>query len=157
MSKKTNKLNSIISSDYDFKKLKIKAIDLDDLTILSSLCQDGIFSVDEIAYLKEEKKLVATFSRFCWELKNIPDYDKKVHFRVVSGLQIHNVLKINYNNFENINDNNFLNLLSIRYNNNYISFNFSLNSSIDIKVKKINILLDDFDIPWPTVKKPMHK
>ena len=92
----------MISSDYDFKKLKIKAIDSDDLTILSSLCQDGIFSVDEIVYLKEEKKLIATFSRFCWELKNTLDYGKQVHFRVVTGLQIHNVVNINYKNFVSI-------------------------------------------------------
>ena len=104
--KKNKKLNSIISSDYDFKKLKIKAIDSDDLTILSSLCQDGIFSVDEIVYLKEEKKLIATFSRFCWELKNTLDYGKQVHFRVVTGLQIHNVININYKNFEKIIPNN---------------------------------------------------
>ena len=157
MDKKINTLNSIISSDYNFKKLKIKAIDQKDLSILSSLCQDGIFSVDEIAYLKEEKKLVATFTRFCWELKNSPGYKKNVHFRVVSGLQIDNVLKINYNNIWDINNNDFFNLLSITYKNNYITFNFSLNGSIDIKVKNINILLDDLDIPWPTVKKPMHK
>jgi len=154
LNKNKIKLSPIISKDYDFKKLKIKAIDQDDLKILSSLCQDSIFSIDEIVYLKEEKKLVATFSRFCWELNNSKDYDKKVNFRVVSGIQIHNVLKINYNNFEN---NNFFNLLSITYKSNYISFNFSLNSSINIKVKTINILLDDLDIPWPTVKKPMHK
>ena len=157
MNKKISKLNSIISSDYDFKKLKIKAISRGDLTILSSLCQDGIFSVDEIVYIKDENKLVTTFSRFCWELKNISDYNKKVHFRVVSGLQINDVLKINYNNFNNINNDNFFNLLSISYNYNCISFNFSLNSSIDIKVKKINILLDDIDLPWPTIKKPIHK
>ena len=157
MNKKNKKLNSIISSDYDFKKLKIKAIDSDDLTILSSLCQDGIFSVDEIVYLKEEKKLIATFSRFCWELKNTLDYGKQVHFRVVTGLQIHNVININYKNFEKIKNNDFFNLLSITHKSNLITLNFSLNSSISVKVKKIKILLDDLDIPWPTVKKPIHK
>ena len=52
--------------EYDFKKLKLKFLDKDEIKIFSALCQDGIFSTDEIVYNKIDKVLVATFSRFCW-------------------------------------------------------------------------------------------
>ena len=35
-------------NEYDFKKLKIKFLDKDEIKIFSTLCQDGIFSIDEI-------------------------------------------------------------------------------------------------------------
>ena len=54
--------------EYDFKKLKLKFLDKDEIKIFSTLCQDGIFSINEIVYNKNEKVLIATFSRFCWEL-----------------------------------------------------------------------------------------
>ena len=34
--------------EYDFKKLKLKFLDKDEIKIFSTLCQDGIFSIDEI-------------------------------------------------------------------------------------------------------------
>ena len=55
-------------NEYDFKKLKIKFLDKDEIKIFSTLCQDGIFSIDEIIYNNSDKILIATFSRFCWEL-----------------------------------------------------------------------------------------
>ena len=33
-------------NEYDFKKLKIKFLDKDEIKIFSTLCQDGIFSID---------------------------------------------------------------------------------------------------------------
>ena len=63
-----NKNISDHPNEYDFKKLKLKFLDKDDIKIFSTLCQDGIFSIDEIIYNQSDKMLLATFSRFCWEL-----------------------------------------------------------------------------------------
>ena len=40
---------------------------------------------------------------------------------------------------------------------NEITLNFSLDVTIKLFVEKIEIYLDDLDMPWPTGKKPMHK
>ena len=87
--------------EYDFQKLKLKFSDKDEIKIFSALCQDGIFSIDEIIYNKSDKVLIATFSRFCWEFveKKIKD---KTFYRVVSGIRICNVNKINYVNKDKI-------------------------------------------------------
>ena len=143
-------------NEYDFKKLKLKFCEKDEIKIFSSLCQDSIFSIDEIIHNKSDKMLIATFSRFCWEFTE-KMLNSKTFYRVVSGIRIYNVTDIRYDNFDNIGSSKFINLLSVDYYHNEITLNFSLNLTIKIKVEKIKILLDDLDMPWPTVKKPMHK
>ena len=151
---KKHGLIPIISNEYGFKKLRIKAKDNEDLEILSSLCQDGIFSVDEMTYIKNNFRFIATFSRFCWEFEDSKYFDKKVNFRIVSGLQINNALGVDYINFSE--KKTFLNLLSISFKKKFLTLNFSLDMFIKIKISDLNILLDDIDLPWPTYKKPIH-
>ena len=150
------KNNSDHLNEYDFKKLKLKFLDKDEIKIFSTLCQDGIFSVDEIIYNKSDKVLIATFSRFCWESveKNIKD---KTFYRVVSGIRIFNVNKINYVNKDKIDTSKFINLLSVDNQENEIILNFSSDITVKLLTEKIEIYLDDLDMPWPTGKKPMHK
>ena len=147
----SNQLN-----EYDFQKLKLKFLDKDEIKIFSTLCQDGIFSIDEIIYNKSDKILIATFSRFCWEFveKKIKN---KTFYRVVSGLRICHVDDISYINIDKIDSSMFINLLSVDFNENQIILNFSSDLTIKLQVEKIKIFLDDLDMPWPTVKKPMHK
>ena len=45
-------------NEYNFKKLKIKFLEKDEIKIFSTLCQDGIFSVDEIIYNKKIAKQI---------------------------------------------------------------------------------------------------
>ena len=143
-------------NEYDFKKLKLKFLDKEEIKIFSSLCQDGIFSRDEIIYNKIDKVLIATFSRFCWECveKKIND---KTFYRVVSGIRICNVNTINYVNKDKIISSKFINLLSVDSHKNEIVLNFSSDITIKIFTEKIEIYLDDLDMPWPTGKKPLHK
>ena len=143
-------------NEYDFKKLKLKFLDKDEIKIFSTLCQDGIFSIDEIIYNKSDKVLIATFSRFCWEFVE-RKIKGKTFYRVVSGIRICNVNKINYSNKDKINSSKFINLLSVENPENEIILNFSSDITIKLLVKKIEVYLDDLDMPWPTGKKPMHK
>ena len=150
------KNNSDHLNEYDFKKLKLKFLDKDEINIFSTLCQDGIFSIEEIIFNQTDKILLATFSRFCWEI--VEKKNKNASFyRVVSGIRICNVHKINYVNKDNIDTSKFINLLSVDYNENEIKLNFSSDVTIKLLVEKIEIFLDDLDMPWPTGKKPMHK
>ena len=136
------------------KKIRLALSSNEELKILSSLCQDAIVSREEFFFDKKKNLFVATFSRFCWE-KEETKHNKKLNYRVVSGLQIKNVNKITYKNFKSKIP--FLNLLAISYDNSKITLNFSMSVEIILCCKKIDILLEDFDIPWPTKLKPKHK
>ena len=75
-------------------KIRINALNNDDLKIFSFLCQDAIISREEIFYDKTKKMFVVTLTRYCWEKQKFND--KNVNYRVVTGLQIRNVENVEY-------------------------------------------------------------
>ena len=137
------------------KKIKLAASKDDDLNIISYLCQDAILSKEEFFFDKEKKIFVATLSRYCWEKESSKSIKKdKIFYRVVCGLQIKNVNAINYKNYNT--NRPFLNLLAITYKENQIFLHFSESVEIILSCKKISLLIEDIDIPWPTKLKPNH-
>ena len=135
------------------KKIRLNALNNDDLKIFSFLCQDAIISKEEIFYDKTKNLFVATLTRYCWEQQGIDD--NNINFRVVSGLQIKNVTNVEYINFKFKKP--FYNLLAITREKANIVLNLSMSSKIKLNCKKINMIIEDIDIPWPTKLKPLHK
>ena len=134
-------------------KIRLNAFNNDDLEIFSFLCQDAIISKEEIFYDKAKKMFVATLTRFCWEQQKLNN--KNINYRVITGLQIRNVKKVEYINFKLKIP--FYNLLAITYEKENIILNLSMSSKIKLNCKKINAIIEDIDIPWPTKLKPLHK
>ena len=134
-------------------KIRINALNNDDLKIFSFLCQDAIISKEEIFYDKTKKMFVATLTRYCWEHQK--SNDKNINYRVVTGLQIKNVNNVEYINFKS--KISFYNLLAITYEKANIFLVLSMSSKIKLNCKKINATIEDIDIPWPTKLKPLHK
>ena len=135
------------------KKIRLNALNRDDLEIFSFLCQDAIISKEEVFYDKTKKIFFATLTRYCWEQQELNDKD--INFRVITGLQIRNV-----NNVEYINNRfkiSFYNLLAITYEQANIILNLSNSAKIKLDCKNINATIEDIDIPWPTKLKPQHK
>ena len=134
-------------------KIRLNALNNDDLKIFSFLCQDAIISKEEIFYDKTKKMFVATLTRYCWEQQKLNDKD--INYRVVTGLQIRNVNNVEYINFKS--KMSFYNLLAITYEKANIILNLSMSSKIKLDCRKINATIEDIDIPWPTKLKPLHK
>ena len=134
-------------------KIRLNALNNDDLKIFSFLCQDAIISREEFFYDKTKKMFVATLTRYCWEQQKLND--KNISYRVVTGLQIRNVENVEYINFKT--EIPFHNLLAITYEKEKVILNLSMSSKIKLNCKKINAIMEDIDIPWPTKLKPFHK
>ena len=133
-------------------KIRLNAINNDDLKVFSFLCQDAIISNEEIFYDKTKKLFVVTLTRYCWEQQEL--IDKSINYRVVTGLQIKNVNDVEYINFKS--KESFYNLLAITYEKENIFLNLSMSSKIKLNCKQINATIEDIDIPWPTKLKPKH-
>ena len=134
------------------KKIQLNASNKDDLKVFSFLCQDAIFNKDEFFYDRTKNSFVAMLTRFCWEREKLNN--KKISFRVVSGLQIKSVNNVEFVNFKS--KISFYNLLTITSNENSILLNFSMSAKIKLDCKEINAIIEDIDIPWPTKLKPQH-
>ena len=134
-------------------KIRLNASNNDDLKIFSFLCQDAIISKEEFFYDEKKRMFVATLTRYCWEKQELND--KNINYRVVTGLQIKNVDNVEYINFKS--KISFYNLLAITYEKANIILNLSMSSKIKLDCNKINAVIEDIDIPWPTKLKPLHK
>ena len=134
-------------------KIRLNALNNDDLKIFSFLCQDAIIAKEEIFYDKTQKIFIATLTRYCWEQQELKD--KNISYRVITGLQIKNVNNVEYINFKS--KISFYNLLAITYDKVNIILNLSMSSKIKLDCTKINATIEDIDIPWPTKLKPLHK
>ena len=137
------------------EKIKLTASTKKDLNIISYLCQDAIFSKEELFFDKEKKLFIATFSRYCWEKDDAQsNKEDQLYYRVVCGLQIKNVSAINYKKYSN--NLPFLNLLAITNKKNKIFLHFSKSIEIMLNYEKMSVLIEDIDVPWPTKLKPKH-
>ena len=133
-------------------QIRLTASKIIDLKVFSYLCQDAILSKDEFFFDEGKQIFIATLSRYCWEKEE--RNNDSVSYRVISGLQIKSVESISYNSLNS--DIPFLNLLAISYKNKNITLHFSMSTEIILKCKKIDALLEDIDLPWPTKLKPEH-
>jgi len=136
-------------------KIKLNAFTNVDLKILSYLCQDAILSSEEFFFDKDQDLFIATFSRFCWEKEKNINTESNVNYRVISGIQIKHVKKISYKKLNSSIP--FLNLLAISYKSKKITLHFSSSIDFVLECDKIEVYLEDIDIPWPTKLKPEHK
>ena len=136
-------------------KIKLNAFTNDDLKILSYLCQDAILSNEEFFFDKDQDLFIATFSRYCWEKEKKNNTESNINYRVISGLQIKHVKKISYKKLNSSIP--FLNLLAISYKSKKITLHFSSSIEFVLECDKIEVYLEDIDIPWPTKLKPEHK
>ena len=134
-------------------EIRLTASNIKDLKVFSYLCQDAILSKDEFFFDEGKQIFIATLSRYCWEKEEINN--NCISYRVISGLQIKSVESISYNSLNS--DIPFLNLLAISYKNKKITLHFSMSVEIILNCKKINALLEDIDLPWPTKLKPEHQ
>ena len=133
--------------------IRLTAFNIKDLKVFSYLCQDAILSKDEFFFDEGKQIFIATLSRYCWEKEG--KNNNSSSYRVISGLQIKSVESIYYNSLNS--DISFLNLLAISYKNKKITLHFSMSIEIILNCKKIDALLEDIDLPWPTKLKPKHQ
>ena len=134
-------------------QIRLSASNIKDLKVFSYLCQDAILSKDEFFFDEGKQIFIASLSRYCWEKEG--KNNNSSSYRVISGLQIKSVESIYYNSLNS--DISFLNLLAISYKNKKITLHFSMSIEIILNCKKINALLEDIDLPWPTKLKPKHQ
>ena len=65
------------------EKLKLSALDADDLSVISAAIQDSLVAVRDCVYFAGEKRFVLLLNRFCWE--DDPG-DETRHWRTHSAL-----------------------------------------------------------------------
>jgi len=133
--------------------LKLRAIDADDLAVISTILQDALVPVAEMAYLPEERRFVLVLNRFRWEPQ---ESQRDLYQRTLTGLCVNGVSRVQRRGFSPTDGERILVLLAIRTDGATIYLDFSGGSSIRLDTSTIDCRLDDMGEPWPTQWRPRH-
>ena len=103
-------------------KMKLDAIDTEELKIIATVLQDGLIEVSDVKYLPSIRTFIVMITRFMWEEKIV----NKTNNRTKAVLVFEDVLAVHSRNIDQMNKTKVLELLT---------FNFYYNKSKNIEIE----------------------
>ena len=135
-------------------KLKLSALDADDLGVISAAVQDALVAVRDCAYLKGEKRFVLLLNRFQWEADPAV---KAAHSRTHSALVFNEVTAVRHHQIPLDEPDRMLELLAVTLENDgSVALRFASGRAIRLEIGRLTCHLGDVGEPWPTPWKPAH-
>ena len=135
-------------------KLKLSALDADDLGVISAAVQDALVAVRDCAYFKHEKRFVLLLNRFQWEAD--PSIDS-AHSRTHSALVFNEVTGVRHHDIPLGEPDRMLELLAVTLENDgSVALRFASGRAIRLEIGRLACHLGDVGEPWPTPWKPAH-
>ena len=135
-------------------KLKLSALDADDLGVISAAVQDSLVAVRDCAYFAGEKRFVLLLNRFRWEAD--PGVESR-YWRTHSALVFNGVNKVHHHAIPLQEPDRVLELLSVTAENERsVTLGFAAGRAIRLEIDRLACHLGDVGEPWPTPWKPAH-
>ncbi|MDF1750477.1 MAG: DUF2948 family protein [Alphaproteobacteria bacterium] len=132
--------------------LRLRAFDLEDLGVVSSMVQDALVPGRDIKYMADEQSFLLALNRFQWESAgDLPPYS-----RSHAGLRFDHVTHVARRGFGPEAQDKIFALLAIAYHDNTVMLTFSGNAAIRLTVSKLAVGIKDLGTSWPTQWKPGH-
>ncbi|MFN4283911.1 MAG: DUF2948 family protein [Alphaproteobacteria bacterium] len=142
------------------QKLRLKAVDGEDLAVLSAFLQDALVAVGDIAYRPEERRFLLVANRFRWEAMPCEEEselgDGDCFERVHSGLRFENVAAVKSRGLDALDAAQLLELLAIEAEQGAYTLVFAGDVAIRVEVAAPLCFLEDIGEPWPTKWRPKH-
>lgn len=135
-------------------KLKLSALDADDLGVISAAVQDALVAVRDCAYFKHEKRFVLLLNRFQWEADPAVE---AAHSRTHSALVFNEVTAVRHHQIPLDEPDRMLELLAVTLENDgSVALRFASGRAIRLEIGRLACHLGDVGEPWPTPWKPAH-
>jgi len=140
-------------------RLKLQAIDEEDLAVLSAHVQDAILKVGDITYLPKEKRFAIAMNRFGWE---VDGDDEETHQRRRSALVFDRVTAAQCCHLNRDRRDVVLELLAVSFEPTdapagYVTLHFAGGAMLRIEVECIEARLADLGPAWATGARPSHE
>ncbi len=141
-------------------RLKLIALDEEDLEVVSSHLQDAVVLVGEMAYQPSRKRFAAVLNRFNWE-KALAGDKAEANERRRTTLRFERVLGAQLKSLKPSASDRVLSLLALRFEpsehpGGYVTLTFSGGASIRLQVECIEAELTDLGPAWTTRSRPQH-
>lgn len=145
------------------KPLRLKAMDGEDLTVLSSLAQDAVFPASEMKWDRKARRFALLINRFRWEDAPNAKIGKRQVERVQAVLSIEDVMAVQTQGVSSGDADTIHALLSVTFEagddgTGRVILTLSGDGAIAIDVEALEIMLRDVTRPYiaPSRKVPQH-
>jgi hypothetical protein len=145
-------------------RLKLSAVDREDLQVIAALLQDALVAVVDMRFLPEEKSFVLVANRFRWEnCKDTPEaaldpglVDCSAYERVNCGLAFLGVERVRRRALDMNDRARILELLDLESEPGALTLVFAGGAAIRLEGDNVTCRLGDVGEPWPTPWRPKH-
>jgi len=136
------------------EKLKLSALDADDLGVISAAVQDALVAVRDCAWFKDERRFVLLLNRFRWEADPTVD---TAYSRTHSALVFNEVTAVHHHKIPLQDPDRVLELLAVGLESpDSVVLRFAADRAIRLEIDRLACHLGDVGEPWPTPWKPAH-
>jgi len=143
--------------------LRLRALDADDLAVISSLVQDAVFPASEMRWQAKERRFAILLNRFRWEDADRAVKRRRNFERVQSVLVIEDVLKVQSQGVPQGDGDMVMSLLSMSWvagedGTGRLLLSLAGDGEIALDVEALEVLLKDVTRPYiaPSGKAPAH-
>lgn len=136
--------------------LNLIAFDRDDLTVLSSLLQDGVTALADMHYDAETGRFIVMLNRYKWEEKR--RFWRPRGSRVRAVLQINQVRAIQRKLIDDAKPQGLMTLLALDADAeaNHLTLQFSGGGAIRLSVDSLDLIFKDIGDSYDAVRRPNH-
>lgn len=139
-------------------KLKLYALDQEDLDVLSAHLQDAVLRIRDMAYLPDQRRFALVVNRFDWADQAEKAEEKH---RRRAALHFERVNAVRRRKLRQDSPDGVLNLLAIRFSESEapagtIDLVFSADAAIRLEVECLEASLSDLGPAWSTEAVPAH-
>ena len=145
------------------KPLRLKALDADDLAVLSGLVQDAVFPATEITWDRKARRFAVLLNRFRWEDAPKAEARRRDYERVQSVLVIEDALKVQSQGIDPKDADVVLSLLSVAFaagedGAGHVELTLAGDGALRVEVEALEVVLKDVTRPYvaPSKAKPGH-
>ncbi|MFT5800181.1 MAG: hypothetical protein ACI84R_004264 [Candidatus Azotimanducaceae bacterium] len=145
------------------RPLRLKALDSDDLAVMSSLTQDAVFPASEMRWDRKARRFALLLNRFRWEDAPNAKIGKRAVERVQAVMSIEDVMSVKSQGVQAGDADMIMSLLSVSFEPSTdgmgrVLLTLSGDGAIAIEVEALEIMLADVTRPYiaPSKSVPQH-
>jgi len=141
-------------------RLKLMALDEEDLAIVSAHVQDAVLKVSDLVYLPKEKRFAVGMNRFIWE-KALDD-KRQDYERRRAALTFDRVKSVKATRIRRDRPDAVLELLAIAFDASdapagFVTLYFAGGGAVRLEVEVVEARLADLGTAWATQARPSHE
>jgi hypothetical protein len=146
------------------RPLRLRALDVDDLAVISALLQDAVFLRSDARWRRAERRFAILVNRFRWEDLPRAEQSGRSFERVRSVVSIEDALQVRSFGLDDIDDDTVLSILSLSWipaaeGTGTVELMLAGDGAVRVAVEALEVILRDVTRPYraPSGRAPHHE